>query len=73
VANTCWWGLPAAGVKNDLLEADVRFNIQNYDFTTDPGPNCNGNYYDIRSIGTHEAGHVFALADIGGPTKLDDV
>ncbi|MFG3013022.1 matrixin family metalloprotease [Streptomyces cinerochromogenes] len=52
------------GVKNDLREADVRFNTHDYDFTNKPTRSCS-NKYAIRSVGTHEAGHVFGLAHVG--------
>lgn len=64
VATTCsyTWAMP--GVKNDLREADVRFNTHDNDFTNKPTSSCS-NKYDIRSVGTHEAGHVFGLGHVG--------
>ncbi|MCX4821881.1 matrixin family metalloprotease [Streptomyces sp. NBC_01142] len=64
VAATCSWTWPMPGVKNDLREADVRFNTADYDFTNKPTSRCS-NKYDIRSVGTHEAGHVFGLGHVG--------
>lgn len=64
VAQTCWWSTPTPGVKNDLVEADVRFNTTDYDFTNNPTSSCS-NKYDIRSVGTHEAGHVFGMGHVG--------
>ncbi|MFJ8863410.1 matrixin family metalloprotease [Streptomyces sp. NPDC102451] len=64
VATTCSWTFPMPGVKNDLLEADVRYNTTDYDFTNKPTSTCS-NKYDIRSVGTHEAGHVFGLGHVG--------
>lgn len=65
VAQTCWWSWPEPGVKNDLREADVRYNTHDYDFTDSPGSSsCSGDY-DIRSVGTHEAGHVFGMGHVG--------
>ncbi|MFH9428066.1 matrixin family metalloprotease [Streptomyces sp. NPDC017615] len=64
VATTCSWTWPMPGVKNDLREADVRFNTHDYDFTNKPTSSCS-NKYDIRSVGTHEAGHVFGLGHVG--------
>jgi hypothetical protein len=61
---TCSWTWPAPGVKNDLREADVRFNTRDHDFTNKPTSRCS-NKYDIRSVGTHEAGHVFGLGHVG--------
>jgi hypothetical protein len=64
VAMTCSWAWTRPGVKDDLREADVRFNTRDYDFTNRPTSRCS-NKYDIRSIGTHEAGHVFGLGHVG--------
>ncbi|MEU6260409.1 peptidase M10 [Streptomyces sp. NPDC047043] len=65
VAATCSRTWPMPGVKNDLREADVRFNTHDFDFTNKPTASCS-NKYDIRSVGTHEAGHIFGLKDIYG-------
>ncbi|MGY3201463.1 matrixin family metalloprotease [Streptomyces sp. TE5632] len=65
VATACTWSWPTPGVKNDLREADVRFNTHDYDFTNKVTSSCS-NKYDVRSVGTHEAGHVFGLKDIYG-------
>ncbi|MGW2832660.1 hypothetical protein [Streptomyces sp. NPDC001286] len=64
VAATCSWTWPMPGVKNDLREADVRYNTHDYDFTDRPTSSC-VNKYDVRSVGTHEAGHVFGLGHVG--------
>lgn len=64
VATTCSWTWPMPGVKNDLREADVRFNTHDYDFTNKPTSSCSDKY-DIRSVATHEAGHVFGLGHVG--------
>ncbi|MFG2403172.1 peptidase M10 [Streptomyces brevispora] len=65
VAVTCSWTWPMLGVKNDLREADVRYNTTDYDFTNKVTSSCS-NKFDIRSVGTHEAGHIFGLKDIAG-------
>ncbi|MER5972316.1 matrixin family metalloprotease [Streptomyces sp. NPDC002055] len=64
LAATCSWTWPMPGIKNDLREADVRFNTTDYDFTNKPTRSCR-NKYDIRAVGTHEAGHVFGLDHVG--------
>jgi hypothetical protein len=64
VAKACWWSAANPGVKNDLIEADVRLNGTDYNFTNTPSTNCT-NAYDIRSVSTHEAGHVFGLGHTG--------
>ncbi|MFH8799833.1 matrixin family metalloprotease [Streptomyces sp. NPDC017936] len=65
VATTCTWSRTVAGGAPDWLkEADVRFNTGHYAFTDNPTANCK-NTYDIRSVATHEAGHVFGLAHVG--------
>ncbi|MBW8792700.1 MAG: matrixin family metalloprotease [Streptomyces sp.] len=48
-----------------MREADVRFDTADHDFTNKPTASCS-NKYDVRSVGTHEAGHVFGLKDIYG-------
>ncbi|MFB6782006.1 matrixin family metalloprotease [Streptomyces sp. NPDC056352] len=64
VAVTCSWTWPMLGVKNDLREADVRYNTTDFDFTNSPTSSCS-NKYDIRSVGTHEAGHLFGMGHVG--------
>ena len=64
VAKTCWWSWSYPGIKNDLREADVRYNTHDYNFTDSPGRGCR-NQYDVRSVGTHEAGHVFGMGHVG--------
>lgn len=64
VAAACRWSWSMPGVKNDLREADVRFNTTDYRFTDNPTSACT-NQYDIRSVATHEAGHVFGLGHVG--------
>ena len=67
VGITCSWSWAMWGVKNDLREADVRFNTTDYDFTNSPTSSCwsrNPHQIDIRSVGTHEAGHVFGLGHV---------
>jgi len=65
VAVTCSWAvaMPDGGL-NDLIEADVRFNTRRYRFTDAPGERC-ADAYDVRAVGTHEAGHVFGLGHVG--------
>jgi hypothetical protein len=65
VAQTCWWSTPTPGFKNDLVEADVRYNTTDYDFTDNPTSSSCSNKYDVRSVGTHEAGHVFGMGHVG--------
>ncbi|MEH0546914.1 matrixin family metalloprotease [Streptomyces sp. B21-105] len=65
VATTCSWSRPApGGGPEELLEADVRFNTHDHAFTDDPSGACT-QAYDLRSVATHEAGHVFGLAHSG--------
>ncbi|MCX5171578.1 matrixin family metalloprotease [Streptomyces antibioticus] len=66
VATTCSWSNPVPGPRPDqLIEADVRFNIRHYRFTNNPHSDTCDNAYDIRSVATHEAGHVFGLGHAG--------
>ncbi|WP_234360452.1 matrixin family metalloprotease [Streptomyces sp. DSM 15324] len=64
VATTCSWSRPVSRGPDRLIEADVRFNIHDYTFTDDPTEACE-DAYDIRSVATHEAGHVFGLGHVG--------
>ncbi|SER32103.1 Matrixin [Streptomyces sp. yr375] len=64
VATTCSWSRPVPGGPDELLEADVRFNTHDYAFTDHPSGGCT-QAYDIRSVATHEAGHVFGLGHSG--------
>ncbi|MFF3849425.1 matrixin family metalloprotease [Streptomyces sp. NPDC002328] len=65
VATTCSWSRAMPNGQPDWLkEADVRFNTRDYTFTNNPAGDCK-NAYDIRSVATHEAGHVFGLAHVG--------
>jgi hypothetical protein len=59
-AATCAWTRTVENNLDDVIEADVRYNTTDYDFTNNPTSSCN-NKYDLRSTGTHEAGHVFGL------------
>ncbi|GAQ54223.1 matrixin family metalloprotease [Streptomyces acidiscabies] len=65
VAVTCSWAVTMPdGGPNDLIEADVRFNTRHHRFTDAPGVRC-ADAYDVRAVGTHEAGHVFGLGHVG--------
>lgn len=64
LALTCWWATAVPKAANQLVEADVRFNTTDYEFTNSPTSSCT-DQYDIRSIATHEAGHVFGLGHVG--------
>lgn len=68
IAKTCGWTSPMPFANNDLIEADVRFNTTNFKFTKDAKKSCTDRF-DIRGIGTHEAGHVFGLSDLKGDHK----
>jgi hypothetical protein len=64
VATTCSWSRAMSSGPDWLKEADVRFNTSDYVFTNNPTQDC-ANAYDIRSVATHEAGHIFGLAHVG--------
>ncbi|MEV0801635.1 matrixin family metalloprotease [Kribbella sp. NPDC050281] len=69
LAATCWWYQPSGQATNLTVEADVRYNTTDYNFTDSPST-CTSQY-DVREVGTHEAGHVFGLGHVGsGHTNL---
>ncbi|GLY30805.1 matrixin family metalloprotease [Kineosporia sp. NBRC 101731] len=57
--------MPSPGIKNDLLEADVRYNTNDHNFTNNGASGSCSAQYDVRSVGTHEAGHVFGMGHVG--------
>jgi hypothetical protein len=71
LATTCKWTFPTPGATNNILEADVRFNTSNFDWTNTGGSaSCSGRY-DLRHVGTHEGGHVFGLGHVSAATDPD--
>ncbi|WP_329001136.1 matrixin family metalloprotease [Kribbella sp. NBC_00709] len=69
LAATCWWYQPSGQATNLTVEADVRYNTTDYNFSDSPST-CSSQY-DVREVGTHEAGHVFGLGHVGsGHTNL---
>lgn len=66
VAGACVWYVTVNGSPADVVEADVRYNTVDFDFTNDPSSRTCRNKYDIRAVGTHEAGHVFGLGHVAG-------
>lgn len=63
IAGACVWYSVAGGVL-DVVEADVRYNTVDFNFTNDPNSGPCKNKYDIRAVGTHEAGHVFGMGHV---------
>lgn len=70
LAITCSTFQSMPGLKHDLREADVRFNTHDFNFTNSPTSSCR-NKYDIKSVGTHEAGHVFGLDHVTGESHTN--
>ncbi|MFD5703696.1 matrixin family metalloprotease [Streptomyces lasiicapitis] len=64
LAVSCTWTAQRPG-PDDVRESDVRFNTHDHGFTNNPTSNCHSQF-DIRSIGAHEAGHVFGLDHVTG-------
>lgn len=63
VGKACWWYVSQPGY-NDLLNADIRLNRADHDWTVYPNaPNCSGDY-DIESVMTHERGHTYGLGHV---------
>jgi hypothetical protein len=61
-AITCKWYGSQAGA-NHILQADVKFNVVDFDWTRDVGPTCN-QQVDLESVATHEFGHVYGLQHV---------
>jgi len=53
-------------VDNQITEADIRVNAQNFAFSTNPG----NNDVDIESLFLHELGHVLGLAHSGSEQSV---
>lgn len=68
LAATCKWTFPAPGSPNNILEADVRFNTTDYSWTNTGGSSSCQGKFDLRHVGTHEAGHVFGLKHVSATT-----
>nr|WP_237330025.1 matrixin family metalloprotease [Streptomyces sp. BA2] len=64
LAGACVWYAIVDGVPADVIEADVRYNTADFDFTNNPRRETCKNKYDMRAVGTHEAGHIFGLAHV---------
>lgn len=64
IAVTCTFTRSIPGVKDDNVQSDIRFNTTDFDFV-DGVSGCT-NQHDLRSIMTHEVGHVFGMADVYG-------
>jgi hypothetical protein len=62
LAAACWWTRTAEYPY--LLESDVRFNTHDFNFTAYGGSSSCSGQYDIRGVGTHEAGHVFGMGHV---------
>lgn len=63
VAGACVWYAVTGGAP-DVVEADVRYNTADFNFTNDPNSGPCKNRYDIRAVGTHEAGHIFGIGHV---------
>ncbi|PWN02839.1 hypothetical protein DJ010_10540 [Nocardioides silvaticus] len=69
VAGTCTWTTGHDGL-NEVIQADIRFNTTDYDFTYTPGDgDCDSNDFDVISILTHELGHVLGFDDLYDPAN----
>ncbi|MEU5162529.1 matrixin family metalloprotease [Streptomyces sp. NPDC020875] len=69
-AVTCSWFKSQPPALADVLEADVRYNTADTKFTNNPTSGCSEKI-DIRSVGTHEAGHLFGLGHVTGNANVN--
>ena len=62
-AATCTW-TRAHSYPDEIIQADVRVNVEDKHFTYHPAaPGCYGEY-DLQGVLTHEIGHVLGFADV---------
>ncbi|WP_405621904.1 matrixin family metalloprotease [Streptomyces sp. NBC_01511] len=67
--NCTWYTTTSSGSTTYSLEGDVRYNTTDFNFTNSPTASCS-NKWDVRAVGTHEAGHAFGLDHApGAPTQ----
>jgi hypothetical protein len=67
LAATCWWSIWSTG-PNTLRNADIRFNVSDFYFTTTPDSSTCYNRYDLLGVGVHEFGHAFGMGHVSEST-----
>jgi hypothetical protein len=67
LARSWWWVDPSTGYK---VEADTAFNNRHTDWFTGLSGTVPANRYDLISVATHEAGHIFGLAHTNWDTQV---
>lgn len=66
MAATCEWSSAHTG-RDKIYQADIRVNTTNFNFTYSPTSSSCNNQFDVRSILTHEFGHVAGMNHAAHP------
>lgn len=63
VAAACWWMVWSTGYDR-ITSSDIRFNIEDFNFTLTPRSSGCFNDFDVQGVATHEFGHAFGMGHV---------